>query len=406
MNAYTSYTNVRRQFHAADHSRTSSGFFALLIAMLSVLSITGCVGLTGAGSTTGKSSSGIAGTLALSTTSLNFGNVAAGSSSPQTLTVSNTGTTTVTITQATITGSAFSIVGGMTSVAIAPGRNQAFQIQFSPKVPGAATGGISITSDAANAAVTIALSGTGTAAFAIVTQPENLSVIVGHTATFGVTAAGTGTITYQWKKNGAVIAGAAQSAYTTPVTTSADNGTQYSVVLTDNNSTLTSSTATLTVTASGVAPSITAQPASKTVAAGQTATFSVAAAGTSPFTYQWKKNGVAISGAAAASYTTPATTSSDNNSQFSVTVSNSVSSVTSSAAVLYVTVPPVISAQPASRAVTLGQAATFSVAATGTSTLAYQWKKNGAAIAGATATSYITPATTSADNGTQFTVTV
>jgi hypothetical protein len=406
MNAYTSYTKVRRQLHAADHSRTSIGFFALLIAMLAVLSISGCVGLTGAGSTTGKSSSGTPGTLALSTTSLNFGNVAAGSTSPQTLTVSNTGATTVTIMQATVTGSAFSVVGGMNSVAIAPGQNQAFQIQFSPKVPGAATGGISITSDAATAAATVALSGTGTPAFAIVAQPENQSVIVGHAATFGVTATGSGTVTYQWKKNGVVITGAGQSAYTTPVTTTADNGTQYTVVLTDNNSTLTSNSATLTVTASGVAPSIASQPASKSVAAGQAATFSVSAAGTSPFTYQWKKNGVAISGATAASYTTPATTSADNNSQFTVTVSNSVSSVTSGAAVLTVTVPPVISAQPSSRAVTMGQAASFSVTASGTGTLTYQWKKNGAAISGATAASYTTAATTSADNGTQFTVTV
>lgn len=406
MNAYTSYTNVRRPFHAAGHSRTSIGFFALLIATLALLSISGCVGLTGAGSTTGKSSSGASGALALSTTSLNFGNVVAGSVSPQTLTVSNTGTTTVTIMQATVTGSAFSIVGGMASVAIAPGQNHAFQIEFSPKVAGPATGGISITSDASNAAATISLSGTGTPAFSIVTQPENQSVIVGHAATFTVTATGTGTITYQWKKNGVAVAGATQASYSTPAATTADNGAKYTVDLTDNNSTLTSNTAILTVTAAGVAPSITSQPASKTVAAGQSATFAVVASGTSPFTYQWKKNGVAISGGAAASYTTPATASSDNNAQFTVTVSNSISSVTSSAAVLTVILPPVISAPPASRAVTMGQPASFSVAATGTGALTYQWKKNGAAIAGATAATYTTPATTKTDNGAQFAVTV
>jgi hypothetical protein len=374
--------------------------------VLAVLSVTGCVGLAGAGSTTSKSSSGTSGTLALSTTSLNFGDVAAGSVSPQTFTVSNTGTTTVTITQATITGSAFSIVGGMTSVAIAPGQNHAFQIQFSPKVPGAATGGISITSDATNAAATIALSGTGTPAFAILTQPVNQSVVVGHTATFGVSATGTGTVTYQWKKNGVAIPAAIQASYVTPATTSADNGEQFTVEMTDNNATLTSNAATLTVTAAGVTPSITSQPASKTVAAGQTATFSVTAAGTSPITYQWKKGGAAISGATSASYTTPVTTSSDNNSQFTVTVSNSVSSVTSSAAVLTVSVPPVITAPPVSRAVIMGQTATFSVAATGTGTLTYQWNKNGAAISGATAASYTTPATTSAANGSQFSVIV
>ncbi len=60
---------------------------------------------------------------------------------------------------------------------------------------------------------------------------------------------------------------------------------------------VTSNAATLTVNASAVAPTITTQPASQTVTAGQTATFNVAATGTAPLSYQWKKNGTAISGA-------------------------------------------------------------------------------------------------------------
>ncbi|MCU1240028.1 MAG: hypothetical protein JWO71_754 [Candidatus Acidoferrum typicum] len=88
--------------------------------------------------------------------------------------------------------------------------------------------------------------------------------------------------------------------------------------------------------AAGVAPSITAQPASKPVTAGQTATFSVAATGTAPLSYQWKKNNVAITGANSSSYTTTATTSSDNGAQFAVAISNSAGSVTSSAATLTV----------------------------------------------------------------------
>src|SRR5467141_591014 len=84
--------------------------------------------------------------------------------------------------------------------------------------------------------------------------------------------------------------------------------------------------------AAGVAPSITAQPASQTVTAGQTATFSVAATGTAPLTYQWKKNNAAISGANASSYTTTAMTSSDTGAQFTVTISNAVGTVTSNPA--------------------------------------------------------------------------
>ena len=85
-----------------------------------------------------------------------------------------------------------------------------------------------------------------------------------------------------------------------------------------------------------VAPSITTQPASQTVTAGQTATFSVAATGTAALTYQWKKNNVAISGATSASYTTPTETTADNGAHFTVAVSNSAGSVTSSAAILTV----------------------------------------------------------------------
>jgi len=94
--------------------------------------------------------------------------------------------------------------------------------------------------------------------------------------------------------------------------------------------------ATPTVNAAPVAPSITTQPASQTVTAGQTASFSVAATGTSPLSFQWNKNGTAISGATSSTYTTPTTTSSDNGALFTVVVSNSAGSITGNAATLTV----------------------------------------------------------------------
>jgi hypothetical protein len=158
--------------------------------------------------------------------------------------------------------------------------------------------------------------------------------------------------------------------------------------------------------AAGVAPSITTQPVSQTVKVGQTATFSVAATGTAPLNYQWKKNNAAISSANSSSYTTAATTSSDTGAQFTVAISNAAGAVTSNAATITVNVPPSITAQPASQTVTAGQTATFVVTATGTAPLGYQWQKNGAAISGANSASYTTPATTTADNGAQFTTVV
>lgn len=81
-------------------------------------------------------------------------------------------------------------------------------------------------------------------------------------------------------------------------------------------------------------PVITAQPQSKTVNAGQVATFTVGTTFSLPLYYQWRKNGADISGATSASYTTPATTNSDNGEIFSIVISNDKGLVTSSNAVL------------------------------------------------------------------------
>ena len=86
-----------------------------------------------------------------------------------------------------------------------------------------------------------------------------------------------------------------------------------------------------------VAPRITTHPGDKTVAIGQTATFTVVATGTAPLTYQWRQGGTDISGATSASYVTPATVLADDGSQFDVVVTNSVGSVTSNSATLGVT---------------------------------------------------------------------
>ena len=243
----------------------------------------------------------------------------------------------------------------------------------------------------------------------IMAQPASQTVTAGQTATFTVAASGTAPLSYQWRKNGVAISGMTSSSYTTPATTSADNGAQFTVVLSNSVGSVTSSAAMLTVSAASVAPSITTQPASQTVTAGQTATFSVAAMGTAPMTYQWRKNTVAISGANSSSYTTPTTMSSDSGAQFTVAVSNAAGSVTSSAAMLTVSaasVAPSITTQPASQTVTAGQTATFSVAATGTAPMTYQWRKNAVAISGANSSSYTTPVTMTSDSGAQFTVVV
>src|SRR5205814_7138847 len=122
----------------------------------------------------------------------------------------------------------------------------------------------------------------------ITTQPANQTVTAGQTATFAVVAGGTAPLSYQWQKNGANITGATAASYTTPVTTTADSGSTFAVVVTNTAGTVTSAAATLTVSAAAVAPTITTQPANQTVTAGQTATFAVVAGGTAPVSYQWR----------------------------------------------------------------------------------------------------------------------
>jgi hypothetical protein len=145
----------------------------------------------------------------------------------------------------------------------------------------------------------------------ITTQPVSQTVTAGQTASFAVLATGTAPLSYQWQKSGVNIAGATAASYTTPVTTTSDNGASFAVVVSNTAGTVTSAAGTLTVNAAAVAPTITTQPVSQTVTAGQTASFTVVATGTAPLSYQWQKSGVNIAGATAASYTTPATTTSD-----------------------------------------------------------------------------------------------
>src|SRR6202008_4383214 len=147
-------------------------------------------------------------------------------------------------------------------------------------------------------------------------------------------------------------AGATSASYITPATASTDNGSTFQVVVNNTAGTVTSAGATLTVKAAAGEPTITTPPANQTVTAGQTASFTVVAAGTAPLSYQWQKNGVNIAGATSASYTTPATTTADNGSTFAVAVSNTAGTITSATATLTVNaVAPTITAQPVNQTV-------------------------------------------------------
>ena len=176
--------------------------------------------------------------------------------------------------------------------------------------------------------------------------------------------------------------------------------------MTNGFGTVTSTGATLTVFSGTAPPVITQQPAGQTILTGQTASFTVAAIGLPPLSYQWQKNGVDIGGAISPAYTTPPALLADSGSLFRCIVTNPNGPTPSTNALLRVDSlrgdPPVITQQPLNQSVETGQTASFSVAATGTAPLGYQWRKNGVTISGATASTYTTPATVIGDNGSTY----
>ncbi len=181
--------------------------------------------------------------------------------------------------------------------------------------------------ESSNATLTV------TTAPAITTQPLSQTVTTGANVNLTVVASGSAPLSYQWKKNGTNISGATSSTLGLNNVQSADAGS-YTVVVANSAGSATSSAATLVVNAS---PVITTQPQNQTVAMGGTFSFTVVAGGSAPLSYQWRKNGSNISGATSATYTRSNAVAGDAGS-YTVVVSNSFGSVTSSAATLTVTV--------------------------------------------------------------------
>jgi hypothetical protein len=120
--------------------------------------------------------------------------------------------------------------------------------------------------------------------------------------------------------------------------------------------------------------------------------------GQPPVHYQWSFDGALISAATNESYTLPAVDLS-NEGRYTVEVTDATNRVVSNPAFLFVVAGPVIVADPVSRTNIAGTAAAFEVDASGDEPLTYQWRRNGAALPGAVATSLILPSVQMSDQG-------
>jgi hypothetical protein len=227
---------------------------------------------------------------------------------------------------------------------------------------------------------------------AITSQPYKSTATVGSPASFTVGVSGTGPISVQWLLNGAPIAGATAQTLTLASVQGTDAGT-YSAVVTNAAGSVESMGAVLLVSETAFAPIFQYQPSPTTVNAGGTATLLVGVVGSPPVTFQWSKDGAVIPGATGQDLTFPSAALSDSGT-YSVVITDPAGSVTSSSVTLSVTPaggPPVVVSivlQPAPVSTTQGGSATFTVAVTGDATVAYQWRRNQAPVAGATGPSF------------------
>jgi glucose/arabinose dehydrogenase len=218
----------------------------------------------------------------------------------------------------------------------------------------------------------------------ITLQPMSQTVTLGQAVSIFVAASGAFPLNFRWRFNGFDLQDQSRETLVINPATS-DKAGNYDVIVSNSSGSVTSSVATITVV---VPPQIVFQPASQTVAAGKAVSLSVGASGTPPLSYQWRFNGVNISGENRENLIFNSVVS-NNAGNYDVIVANSSGSVTSSVGSLSVIIPLTITVQPASQTVSEGQPASFSVGANGTPPLSYQWRFNGMDLPGETATNLI-----------------
>lgn len=236
----------------------------------------------------------------------------------------------------------------------------------------------------------------------ITIQPSNQTVCENGNASFIAAANNTTAVQWQVSTDGGAsfnnVAGATNA--TLSFTANAgQNGYRYRAVFTNACGTDTTSAATLTV---NPLPTVTAQPADQTVCENGSASFTATASNATAVQWQVSTDGGAnfsnLAGATNATLSFSPTLA-QNGYRYQAVFSNNCGSVNSSAVTLNVNPLLNISTQPVNQAVCAGAPATFSITATGTAPLNYQWRKNGSPINGATQASFTISAASLSDGG-------
>ncbi|PIP39763.1 MAG: hypothetical protein COX19_07120, partial [Desulfobacterales bacterium CG23_combo_of_CG06-09_8_20_14_all_51_8] len=215
----------------------------------------------------------------------------------------------------------------------------------------------------------------------VITQhPVSQKKNPGDSVTFSVSASGTPPLSFQWLKDGKKMDGQTAETLTIDSVSKTDEGV-FTCRVTDDNGSVEAVAAILSVSEPAV---ITTQPESMSKTQGESVTFSVTAAGTPPISFQWKKNHMDIQGATSNRFTIKSVQEKDAG-VYVCEVKNDFSNDMSAEAMLVVLFPPQITCQPKPQKIDVGMPAAFSVSASGTPPLSFQWLKDGNHIDGQTA---------------------
>jgi Cep192 domain 4/Protein of unknown function (DUF1573)/Abnormal spindle-like microcephaly-assoc'd, ASPM-SPD-2-Hydin len=211
------------------------------------------------------------GQLALNPASQSFGSVTVGSQSNQTVTLTNNSQSNVNISQVSVSGTGFKLSGISAPLTLNPSQNTTFAVAFAPLAAGAASGSVTITSDAPNPTLSMALSGTGVAMGALSSNPTSLSfgsVQIGNNQALSETVTNTGGSSVTISQVGISGTGFTLSGITAPVTLAAGQNVSFSVTFTPQASGSASGSVTVTSNASNPTLSI-AVSGTGTTAPGQ-----------------------------------------------------------------------------------------------------------------------------------------
>ena len=198
---------------------SSLDFAKITVVCLLSFGMAACVGVTG--KPNGSPAAGLA-LLDVTPLSVNFGNVATGNTGQQGVSIVNTGTASAKIEQITMKGSGFSVKGISVPLTIEAGGSASFTADFVPGSTGAASGSISLVTDASPAPIVIGLEGTGTGALVAVTPSSGSfgDVVVGAEATEPLELQVSGNASVKITKVSTTGAGFSVSGLAVPLTVS------------------------------------------------------------------------------------------------------------------------------------------------------------------------------------------